>query len=947
MAINNYNTGQSIGGGAYSGKPYDSKTNKPIVYYGGGGSSGSGSGSSRPSISTVSINGSEVIINGQGYSVVPGKITEFLSSKGISGSNYQSVVDKAKQLDQSSQKKIENKSLVLQSNIPKFDNNKSVTSLSRLIATPSGLTTEQFRGFNQAVYRAQNKVNNEGTVVILTNEDGKPQAIEYGGKSFNPSGFEKAYGTKLLVDPESKEFFFGTGSKTDKKPISTISSGFTPISDKEKKNVQNALLKGKIRTVATGELGIVDALTNTNIQKNLKKYGEMTYNELTALTTDKLDKYARLAKENATMVLNESDFKTGNKKIDLTAKSLGYVSYFGGSAGAYALNMISGFGRLALGLTFKQRETQKALILASPAMIKGSLIEIGKTFSGKGTIEDFFGSALTLATVGSTANSFSKLSKTYNTAKGLKDQNYQVQQAIKKSQALLKKEQLYSQRVIVQNSNKWKTFGKAYQEMNGMKARHSYSAITEGKVSAVLQKSVITNGKVRITNVMYAKSVNDKILTFMRKYVNRRTAGIVGDSFRFDKKIASYLSKVQARRAYTFVEVKGSRVVTAIDGRGNVKLLNNLAEVRSFIRNAKFGKFSFTGTRGVGGNIETVLRVGKSGYIGSEAFSNSARKMTAGATAVFEQPKSGVKSFKFSGKKTPFSKTFGSQALEQKQASLQVSNDISLSKGVRGSVVGSQLKSVSKAISNAISKNEIALRNGFTATIGKTGKIMFFSKSGQLVSPGQATSVSSRSIEVVQNRIKNIISDATKPSSRDASASSQKSGQSSKQESKQQQREMQRTSSGRSSLRTNFEIKNDAKLKLPSLDYKRKENIVKSILGNKIAPSYEIVIGSGKKVKKIGGRYSAKDAISKGAFVIDRSKERTVRIIPTNQKPNSKFRIDYLAQASRKFRNYRIRKGQRVRYSSTRLIEKRKFFNDFRNEIPKRRRNKQLNQNRR
>jgi hypothetical protein len=89
------------------------------------------------------------------------------------------------------------------------------------------------------------------------------------------------------------------------------------------------------------------------------------------------------------------------------------------------------------------------------------------------------------------------------------------------------------------------------------------------------------------------------------------------------------------------------------------------------------------------------------------------------------------------------------------------------------------------------------------------------------------------------------------------------------------------------------------------------------------------LVGSGKKVRALGGRYSPKDAISKGAFTIDRSKERTIRIIPTKQKPNSSFKMNYLRQADRKFRNYRIKQGKRVRYSSTRLIEKRKYFNDL------------------
>jgi hypothetical protein len=146
----------------------------------------------------------------------------------------------------------------------------------------------------------------------------------------------------------------------------------------------------------------------------------------------------------------------------------------------------------------------------------------------------------------------------------------------------------------------------------------------------------------------------------------------------------------------------------------------------------------------------------------------------------------------------------------------------------------------------------------------------------------------------------------------------------------------------RSSFRFRFKftlkLKPKIKIPTPDLDYKRRMNITKKILGSKLAPSYEIYIGSGKKVKRLGGRYTPSEAISKGAYVIDRTKERTVRIVPTKQKANSKFKMNYLAQAGRKFRNYRIQHGKAVRFSSTRLIEKRKFFNDFRNEIPKRRR---------
>jgi hypothetical protein len=132
----------------------------------------------------------------------------------------------------------------------------------------------------------------------------------------------------------------------------------------------------------------------------------------------------------------------------------------------------------------------------------------------------------------------------------------------------------------------------------------------------------------------------------------------------------------------------------------------------------------------------------------------------------------------------------------------------------------------------------------------------------------------------------------------------------------------------RTRINFKFDFKPKKRIPIPSPDNNNKA-IVKKILGNKLAPSYRIVIGSGKKVKTLGGRYSPKEAISKGAYVIDRTKERTVRIIPTKQKPNSQFKMNYLRQADRKFRNYRIQRGKRVKYSSTRLIEKSKYFNDL------------------
>jgi hypothetical protein len=63
-------------------------------------------GSSTPETSVVIKNikggsGSEVLINGVGYSVIPGQTESFLKSKGLSGSSYQQALIQAQQLDQS------------------------------------------------------------------------------------------------------------------------------------------------------------------------------------------------------------------------------------------------------------------------------------------------------------------------------------------------------------------------------------------------------------------------------------------------------------------------------------------------------------------------------------------------------------------------------------------------------------------------------------------------------------------------------------------------------------------------------------------------------------------------------------------------------------------------------------------------------------------------------
>jgi len=881
------------------------------------------------------------------------------------------------------------------------------------------------------------------TLIILTDEFGKAKGVEYGGQSLTLEGFENTYNAKLLQDPSNGEFFLGSVGKAYKERLASISGDVKPITNEELNDVQRTLLRAKIKAVTTGELGIVDALTNTKVQAYLKKEGNWAYDKITSVTTEKLQKYAQIAKEQATQVLNESNFKTGNKKIDITAKSLGYISYFGGSAGAYALNMISGLGNVALGLTFKTNDTLSQIIKASPAIIKNSAFEIYRTINprgklGSGTIEDFFGTALTLATIAQTASSFSKYGsslKNIKMTKQLKKDLPAIRQAVRQSQTLLKKEQVYTQRVFVKDSNKWNTFGKAYQAMKNMNAKHDWFAISNKKASVILQRSIIQNKNVRLTNFMVAKTTTEKILSFFKKYNNGNLKFI--ERFYDNKKIASYLSKVNARRAYTFIEVRGAKYVTAIDGRGAVSLLRNRAEIANFIKNAKFGKFSFTGSRVVGGNIDTILNINNKAFIGSEAFSYLANKRTAGITTVrkvaenqggvkvfnYFRGKSGSKIFRTIkeransdyawrksvdnavknlekwGKNNPeeirslvkdLNKVYNPKDISYKQwrastqrAGMKLDNwinknpdkfraliadskkiygngmqqvvkrqalttelpkNIAVSKGISGSVVGSQLKAVTKAISKAITKNDLALKTGYRAVVTASG-LMFFDKYGKLVSGSDATFASNKSIDRIGNAIRDIISDNDRqsPSFRISQGGSQGSrqggSQRSSQQSQQKQMEKMQQSSARSG-RTNFRFKFEPfkpRVPLPSLDKRKNATIVKKILGNKLAPSYRIVIGSGKKVKALGGRYTAQDAISKGAYTIDRTKERTIRIVPTKQKPNAQFKMNYLRQANRKFRNYRIKRGQRVRYSSTRLIEKRKYFNDL-EKLGKRRR---------
>lgn len=125
-------------------------------------------------------------------------------------------------------------------------------------------------------------------------------------------------------------------------------------------------------------------------------------------------------------------------------------------------------------------------------------------------------------------------------------------------------------------------------------------------------------------------------------------------------------------------------------------------------------------------------------------------------------------------------------------------------------------------------------------------------------------------------------------------------------------------------------------IRIPDLTHKARKSFVNSVLGMKKSKSYMVLIGSGKKMKRVGGKLKPEEAISYGAYLTDRGQQRTVRIVPAKGNPTQRFKIDYLAQARKKFRNYRIKKGKRVAYSSARLIEKRKYFNDKPNEVRRR-----------
>jgi len=93
-----------------TGSPNNPATNQSRS--GGGGSSGRRGGGGSPETSVIVKpigNGAEVLINGVGFSVAPGQLSNFLSSRGLSGSSYQSALSQAQKLDQQVKQQAEQK----------------------------------------------------------------------------------------------------------------------------------------------------------------------------------------------------------------------------------------------------------------------------------------------------------------------------------------------------------------------------------------------------------------------------------------------------------------------------------------------------------------------------------------------------------------------------------------------------------------------------------------------------------------------------------------------------------------------------------------------------------------------------------------------------------------------------------------------------------------------
>jgi len=188
MVTNSY--GQSIGGGAsgITTGGFDSGTGRIITPTNiGGGHSHSGGGSSNRNNNTtqqtvVSVNGNVVTINGQGYSVVPGQQEQFLASKGLSGSSYNTALEQAKTQDaiykqqQEQIKKTQEannlKELAIKNNkLNNLDNQMTSTNLVNMnIALPSVKTEPYFRQDITGYVPGTNTPIREYTYVDPTNE---------------------------------------------------------------------------------------------------------------------------------------------------------------------------------------------------------------------------------------------------------------------------------------------------------------------------------------------------------------------------------------------------------------------------------------------------------------------------------------------------------------------------------------------------------------------------------------------------------------------------------------------------------------------------------------------------------------------------------------------------------------------------------------------------------
>lgn len=112
--------------------------------------------------------------------------------------------------------------------------------------------------------------------------------------------------------------------------------------------------------------------------------------------------------------------------------------------------------------------------------------------------------------------------------------------------------------------------------------------------------------------------------------------------------------------------------------------------------------------------------------------------------------------------------------------------------------------------------------------------------------------------------------------------------------------------------------------------------------GARVNNAFKVEILRGKKYVRINNKlYTEKDAKNKLAYVLDRDKSRTARVVNVGKGSISKItpaERNYLGRKGNKFRSYRILNKKKTRVSQVRLIEKRRYFNDLERLGKKRRR---------